>query len=440
MKINVVKNAEKVGKFEKNDKNNNLIKFKKLNDFSEQKYIEDIPRVYLFVVNNEIKKIGGSASKGGIKTTIAFYENAKQGSPGPVRFIIHELIAEELNNKKNVEVYMITSPKVKANVNGLFDTEEIEIASFKEMEDKCKLDYLLYQMETLYNYYKYITCLSIKEFKKEVPEKFREYLTILKENNLMNLINDDLERIYETLENYNHLKEDYSKIKENLEELQNENVEEIKKIINNNKNKLINIQVKKDDTIENIINKIEKKYIEAIQNPKKYFINEITNINNIYLSYTYKDEINDLIKKILGIEKIDITNILDESDENNIKSLKENLEKLIEKFNTLNKENEKKIKKKLESIKKEIKKINNINTTNIKKKLFNYFLEIIEIYKELLIQQNEDNKDKIETIEKIISNKILLYPDWNFQENNQSYPAVNYQNYLNYHKKRTGNK
>ena len=36
---------------------------------------------------------------------------------------------------------MITSPKVLAKVNGLFSSKEVEIASFKEMEDLCKSDY-----------------------------------------------------------------------------------------------------------------------------------------------------------------------------------------------------------------------------------------------------------------------------------------------------------
>ena len=74
---------------------------------------------------------------------MSFYVNAMQGSPGRPRFVIHRLIEEELKQCKEVELYMITSPKVKTKVAGLFNYEDIEVASFKEMEDKCKQDYYL---------------------------------------------------------------------------------------------------------------------------------------------------------------------------------------------------------------------------------------------------------------------------------------------------------
>jgi len=144
MEIKEVKTAKKVGNFilRKDNNPNKIALDYSTGDFSTQELRENIPRVYLIISNKEIKKIGGSASKGGIKSTMGFYINARTGSPGPVRFIIHELIKRELENNREVELYMITSPKVKSKICGLFDcNEEIEVASFKEMEDKCKKDY-----------------------------------------------------------------------------------------------------------------------------------------------------------------------------------------------------------------------------------------------------------------------------------------------------------
>ena len=60
---------------------------------------DDIARIYLFVVDRIIKKIGGSAGKGGIKSTMSFYVSSMTGSPGVPRFVIHLLIAEELEKK-----------------------------------------------------------------------------------------------------------------------------------------------------------------------------------------------------------------------------------------------------------------------------------------------------------------------------------------------------
>lgn len=139
MQINQVKTARKVGDFVKKKSGPNLIDIKYVLPNSE--LIDDIPRIYLMTSNGIIKKIGGSASKGGIKATMSFYTNSQQGSPGVARFVLHHLIAEEIDAGNNVELFMITSPKVKAPVNGLFGAYEIAVASFKEMEDLCKKDY-----------------------------------------------------------------------------------------------------------------------------------------------------------------------------------------------------------------------------------------------------------------------------------------------------------
>ena len=72
---------------------------------------------------------------------MSFYVSAMTGSPGVPRFVIHLLIAAAIMKKSKVELFMITSPKTLATINGLFGSKKVEIASFKEMEDLCKLDY-----------------------------------------------------------------------------------------------------------------------------------------------------------------------------------------------------------------------------------------------------------------------------------------------------------
>ena len=64
-------------------------------------------RVYLMVVDGVIKKIGGSVSKGGIKSTMSFYESAN-GRPSIRSFGIQQLIFEELEAGKAVEIFLIT--------------------------------------------------------------------------------------------------------------------------------------------------------------------------------------------------------------------------------------------------------------------------------------------------------------------------------------------
>jgi hypothetical protein len=102
---------------------------------------ENSGRIYIIVSGGVIKKIGGSQSKGGIKSTLSFYQGGMQGGPSIRTFGIHWLIKEELERGKKVEIYMITSQKTRMKVKGLFKEENMMVSSFKEMEDKCKEDY-----------------------------------------------------------------------------------------------------------------------------------------------------------------------------------------------------------------------------------------------------------------------------------------------------------
>lgn len=140
MNIKDVKTAIKVGDFVLIEHPRNKIGIEYLPSVSSETITDDSARIYLIVQDGIIKKIGGSSSKGGIKATMSFYISAMTGSPGRPRFIGHLLIYDALIESR-VELYMITSPKVLATVNGLFGSKQVEIASYQEMENFCKSDY-----------------------------------------------------------------------------------------------------------------------------------------------------------------------------------------------------------------------------------------------------------------------------------------------------------
>lgn len=142
MNIKDVKTAIKVGDFALKKNHRNHIDIKYLSTLNNKVLADNSARVYLITQDEIIKKIGGSASKGGIKATMMFYVSAMTGSPGVPRFVLHLLIEKALRNKSKVGLYMITSPRTLAKVSGLFGYKKVEIASFKEMEDLCKSDYL----------------------------------------------------------------------------------------------------------------------------------------------------------------------------------------------------------------------------------------------------------------------------------------------------------
>jgi hypothetical protein len=141
MNISEVRTAIKIGEFILRRNHANKIDVVYLPGVNDKILKDDAARVYLFVQDGNIKKIGGSSSKGGIKATLSFYINAMQGSPGRPRFIVHNIIAEELEKGSKIEIFMITSPKTRAKINGLFGSIEKEIASYKETEDLCKSEF-----------------------------------------------------------------------------------------------------------------------------------------------------------------------------------------------------------------------------------------------------------------------------------------------------------
>ena len=120
MKISKATNAIKYGDFILRQDSQNKIDIKWISTITSEMLKDETPRVYLFVKNDQIVKIGGSAGKGGIKATMSFYVTGMQGSPGSSRFIGHLLIANALEKNFKMELYVITSPKVPAIVNGIF--------------------------------------------------------------------------------------------------------------------------------------------------------------------------------------------------------------------------------------------------------------------------------------------------------------------------------
>jgi hypothetical protein len=148
MNISSVSTAIKVGQFNLNNNGNKArlrVEWKNLgNDVLK----DNAGRVYLLCVNGVIKKIGGSVSKGGIKSTMSFYESANCGRPSIRSFGIQQLIFEDLCLNRNVDIYMIRCKQIEAPVKGLFDYEYMNISAFKEMEEKCLRDYV--SMENQY--------------------------------------------------------------------------------------------------------------------------------------------------------------------------------------------------------------------------------------------------------------------------------------------------
>ena len=142
MKINHATNAFKIGEFQlRKDGSPNKIYIKYLKNINQDILNDSSGRVYLLVSNENIMKIGGSMSRGGIKATLSFYINAQQGGPSQRSWCIHLLIERELKKNHKVECWMIKNQKVSATIAGLKSKRQCEVAAFKESEDLCKEEY-----------------------------------------------------------------------------------------------------------------------------------------------------------------------------------------------------------------------------------------------------------------------------------------------------------
>ena len=102
-------------------------------------------RVYLIVVDGEIKKIGASQDKGGIKGTLNIYKDGGvKGRPSIRSFGIWYLLYHNILQGKKIEFYLIYHQYFEMEVKGLFGTHKINNVSIscKFIEDCCIRDYL----------------------------------------------------------------------------------------------------------------------------------------------------------------------------------------------------------------------------------------------------------------------------------------------------------
>ncbi len=105
---------------------------------------ENYARVYIIVVDGEIKKIGGSQAVGGIKATLQIYQDGGiKGRPSIRSYGVWFYLYTEAIAGKKIEFYMIYQDNFQAQVKGLFGFHAVNNAyiSYKLIEECCLLDY-----------------------------------------------------------------------------------------------------------------------------------------------------------------------------------------------------------------------------------------------------------------------------------------------------------
>ncbi|GAB0054857.1 hypothetical protein YGH035_06750 [Helicobacter pylori] len=151
MHISEVKTAFKIADVEyvKDSTKLNFNYLKDLKDENNQSLSQNIltqnvARVYLIVVNGEIKKIGGSQADGGIKSTLNIYKDGGvKGRPSIRSFGVWYFLYHTILTGAKIEFYMIYQPNFETQVKGLFGFHTIKDASvsYKLLEQACLTDY-----------------------------------------------------------------------------------------------------------------------------------------------------------------------------------------------------------------------------------------------------------------------------------------------------------
>lgn len=115
------------------------------NIYPQSVLTDNLARVYIIVVNGEIKKIGGSQDKGGMKHALQIYRDGGVNGRPSIRsygiwyFLFHEV----LDNKSLVEFYMIYQDNFETYVKGLDTIKLVNNASinYKLLEEACIDDF-----------------------------------------------------------------------------------------------------------------------------------------------------------------------------------------------------------------------------------------------------------------------------------------------------------
>ncbi|MCR6593859.1 type II restriction endonuclease [Campylobacter insulaenigrae] len=155
MRISQVKTAFKIADVEFIEGSTKLnfnylknLKDENNNSLPQSILTENVARVYLIVVDGEIKKIGGSQDKGGIKGTLSIYKDGGvKGRPSIRSFGIWYFLYHTILQGKKIEFYMIFQENFEKDIKSLFGYHKIKNASisYKFIEECCNKDYLAFE-------------------------------------------------------------------------------------------------------------------------------------------------------------------------------------------------------------------------------------------------------------------------------------------------------
>jgi hypothetical protein len=143
MNISNVTNAQRVGSIVLSSSHDKKLSIVVDENLSRRDFTDNTGRVYFITVNGEIKKIGGSQSKGGIKATISAYLGGFAKGMSPRSYCGWNYMRQQIEQGNEVEFWFILAPTITATVPSMSGYREQEIAlDYHAIESACVSEYL----------------------------------------------------------------------------------------------------------------------------------------------------------------------------------------------------------------------------------------------------------------------------------------------------------
>ena len=143
MKISHVTTMTRVGEVVRHSSNEKKLAFKYDVNISKTQRKDNNGRVYAIVVDEEIKKLGGSQSKGGIDATFGFYFGGYSKGNSERTYCIWNFMNKSIKSEKLVEVYCVWAPTVNVSIPTMTGniTQTIPV-DFHSIEDAFVKEYV----------------------------------------------------------------------------------------------------------------------------------------------------------------------------------------------------------------------------------------------------------------------------------------------------------
>ena len=106
-------------------------------------YRQEVGRVYFIVVDGDIKKIGGSQAKGGLRGTLGAYFTGFAKGMSARTYCVWNFMKQQCDLGRTVEIYVTFAPLVEATIPGPMGSVTVQIPVDYHTIEKSYVDHFV---------------------------------------------------------------------------------------------------------------------------------------------------------------------------------------------------------------------------------------------------------------------------------------------------------